>query len=60
MIADVKLALQKDGFILLLSIRSSVRVSAYTNVNILRQSFRDFFSFAYIFESFLSRLLMFD
>ena len=60
MIADVKLALQKDGFILLLSIRSSVRVSAYTNVNILRQSFREFFSFAFIFESFLSRLLMFD
>ena len=39
MIADVKLALQKDGFILLLSIRPSVRMSAHTNVNILRQSF---------------------
>ena len=38
MIADVKLALQKDGFILLLSIRPSVHMSAYTNVNILRQS----------------------
>ena len=39
MIADVKLALQKDGFILLLSIHPSVHVSAHTNVNILRQSF---------------------
>ena len=39
MIADVKLALQKDGFILLLSIRPSVRMSAHTNVNILHQSF---------------------
>ena len=36
---DVKLALQKDGFILLLSIRPSVRMPAHTNVNILRQSF---------------------
>ena len=34
---DVKLALQKDG--LLLSIRSLVRMSAHTNINILRQSF---------------------
>ena len=39
MIADVKLALQKDGFILLLSIGPLVRMSAHTNVNILRQSF---------------------
>ena len=39
MIADVKLDLQKDGFILLLSIRPSVRMSAHTNVNIFRQSF---------------------
>ena len=39
MIADVKLALHKDGFILLLSIRPSVRMSAHINVNILRQSF---------------------
>ena len=39
MIADVKLALQKDGFMLLLSIRPSVRMSAHTNVNILRQIF---------------------
>ena len=39
MIADVKLALQKDGFIFLLSIRPSVRMSAHTYVNILRQSF---------------------
>ena len=39
MIADVKSALQKDGFILLLSIRPSVRMSAHTNVNILRQKF---------------------
>ena len=39
MIADVRLALQKDGFILLLSIRPSVHMSAHTNVNILRQSF---------------------
>ena len=61
MISDVKLALQKDGFILLLSIRPSVRMSAHTNVNILRQNFWcEVFSFAYIFESFLSRLLMFD
>ena len=37
--ADVKLALPKDGFILLLSIRPSVRSSAHTNVNILCQSF---------------------
>ena len=60
-IADVKLALQKDGFILLLSIHPSVGMSAHTNVNILRQSFAwIFFSFAYIFESFLSKLLMFD
>ena len=36
---NVKLALQKDGFILLLSIRPSVHMSAHTNVNILRQSF---------------------
>ena len=35
MIADVKLALQKDGFILLVSILPSVRMSAHTNVNIL-------------------------
>ena len=60
MIADVKLALQKDGFMLLLSIRPSVRMSAHTNVNILGQNFVWCFSFAYIFESFLSRLLMFD
>ena len=60
MIADVKLALQKDGFILLLSIHPSVRMSAHTNVNILREVLREVFSFAYIFESFLSRLLMFD
>ena len=53
MIADVKLALQKDGFILLLSIRSSVHMSAHTNVNILRQCFAWSFFFAYIFESFL-------
>ena len=39
MIADVNLALQKDGFISLLSIRPSVHISAHTNVNILRQSF---------------------
>ena len=39
MIADVKLALQKDGFIILLSIRPSVHMSAHTNVNILHQSF---------------------
>ena len=56
MIADVKSALQKDGFILLLSIRPSVRMSAHTNVNILRQKFCVKFSFAYIFESFLARL----
>ena len=37
--SDVKLALQKDESILLLSIRPSVRMSAHTNVNILRQSF---------------------
>ena len=37
MIAE--LALQKDGFILLLSIRPSVCMSAHINVNILRQSF---------------------
>ena len=44
------LALQKDGFILLLSICPSVRMSAHTNVNILCQSFEwSFFSFAYIF-----------
>ena len=36
MIAHVKLALQKDGFILLLSL---VHMSAHTSVNILRQSF---------------------
>ena len=60
MIVDVKLALQKKGFILLLSIHPSVRMSTHTNFNILRQSFACFFSFAYIFESFLSRLLMFD
>ena len=36
--SDVKLAIHKDGFILLLSIRPSVRISAHTNVNILRQS----------------------
>ena len=35
----VRLALQKDGFILLLSICPSVCMSAHTNVNILRQSF---------------------
>ena len=39
MIADVKLALQKDGFILLPSIRPSVRMSAHTYINILCQSF---------------------
>ena len=39
MIADVKLALQKARFILLLSIRPSVHTSAHTNVNILHQSF---------------------
>ena len=39
MSADVKSALQKDGFILLLSIHPSVGMSAHTNVNILRQSF---------------------
>ena len=39
MTADVKLALQKDGFILLLSIRPSVHMSAHTNVNILGQNF---------------------
>ena len=39
MIADVKLALRKDGFILLISIRPSLRMSAHTNVNILGQSF---------------------
>ena len=39
MIADVKLALQKDEFILLLSIRPSVRMSANRNINLLRQSF---------------------
>ena len=39
LIADVKLALQKDGFILLLSIRPSVRMSAHTNVNILHPRF---------------------
>ena len=61
MIADIKLALQKDGFILLLSIRPSVCMSAHTNVNILHQSFAwSFFFFAYIFESFLSKLLKFD
>ena len=61
MIADVKLALQKDGFMLLLSIRPSVPMSAHTNVNMLRQSFAcSFFPFTYMFESFLSRLLMFD
>ena len=49
MIADVKLALQKDGFILLLSIHPSVRISAHTTVNILCQSLREVFSFAYIF-----------
>ena len=38
-VADVKLALQKDGFILLLSIRPSVGMSAHTNGNMLRQSF---------------------
>ena len=37
MIADVKLALQKDEFILLLSIRPSVCMSARTNV--LKQLF---------------------
>ena len=37
--SDVKLALQKDGFILLLSIRPSLHMSAHTNVNILRQSY---------------------
>ena len=36
MIADVKLALQKEEFILLLSIHPSVRMSVHTNVNILR------------------------
>ena len=36
-------------------------IECHTNVNILRQSFAcSFFPFAYIFESFLSRLLMFD
>ena len=39
MIADVNLALQKDGFILLLSIHPSVGMSAHTNVSILLQSF---------------------
>ena len=39
MIADVNLALQKDGFILLLSIRPSVCMSAHTNVNILHEVF---------------------
>ena len=43
MIADVKLALQKDGYILLLSIRPSVHMSAHTNVNILCQSSAFFF-----------------
>ena len=60
MTADVKLALQKDGFILLLSIHPSVRMSAHTNVNILRESFARSFFLLLIFESFLSRLLMFD
>ena len=59
MIADVKLALQKDGFILRLSIRPSECMSAQTNVNILVKVLREVFFFAYIFESFLSRLLMF-
>ena len=57
MIADAKLALQKDGFILLLSIRPSVRISAHTNVNILGQSFAlSVFLLHLFFESFLSRL----
>ena len=61
MISDVKLALQKDGFILPLSIHPSVRNSAHTNINIFASKFSvKFFSLAYIFESFLSRLLMFD
>ena len=43
MIADVKIALQKDGFILLLSIRPSERMTAHTNVNILCEVFREVF-----------------
>ena len=39
MIADVKLALQKDRYILLLIIHPSVPMAAHTNVNILCQSF---------------------
>ena len=50
MIADVKLALQKDGFILLLSICPSVCMSGHTNVNILHQSFVCFFFLLLIFS----------
>ena len=49
MIADVKLALQKDGFILLLSISPSVHMSAHTNVSILHQSLREVFFFCLYF-----------
>ena len=60
MIADVKLALQKDGFILLLSIRPSVLCQPIQMLTFCVKVLREVFSFAYIFESFLSRLLMFD
>ena len=63
MIADVKLALQKDGFILQLSIRASVRMSAHTNVNFCIKVLREVFFLLriFFFKSFLSsRLLKFD
>ena len=60
MTVDVRFTLQKDGFIILFSIRPSVRMSADTNVTFWVKVLCEVFSFAYIFESFLSRLLMFD
>ena len=52
MIADIKLALQKDGFILLLSICPKVRMAAHTNVNIFWSKFCvKCFSFAYFLNA---------
>ena len=60
MIADVKLALQKDGFILC---SASVHQCVCQPIQMLTfciKVLHEVFSFACIFESFLSRLLMFD
>ena len=54
MIADVKLALQKDGFILLLSIRPSVGMSAHPTqmLTFWVKVLPEVFFFCLYFESF--------